>query len=286
MPKKPKGRRYAPAPNIEHVTTHPVTGMIVRGPMALNGVGDDRDPFAHQILPRQKRKHESIRGSEARFLRTPGASLYTGIAPVHALSFASKAFESSIEGDFWTVSDFVWPDMTAARSQPGLLSWESPKHCGEWYPDSWVRRPGHLDRLIECKPVSEARPDKDKYPEEAQAAALRFAAMEEATAALGMRFTLYTELEIRSEPRFHNAKAMRRALSSHITDPMLAEAAAILKTLPEHMTVLEFSKHLGSLAGSALNIACLLDRYGGLHLDRSSYFLPRSRFQNLVSRFV
>lgn len=281
MPKTVKSRRYLPAPGSPFVTVDDSTGTIVRGPIGLTGVGDDRDPFAHQTKPRQKSKHPKLRGSEARFVRPRGASTYSGLQPIEALDFEAKAHESAIEGDFWLVADFIWPDMTAARAQPGKIDWYNQTGKHTWFPDGWIRRPGVHDLLVECKLISEVRPKDEKYPGHARRMKERVAGMRLASEILGMRFALYTELQIRCEPRFHNAKAMRRGLTSQLGKDLINEAAARLRTLPKFMTVLELSHHLGPYGGMAMNIACVLDRYGAIALDRRSYFLPEAMFRNL-----
>ncbi|SFV31721.1 hypothetical protein SAMN05216456_1436 [Devosia crocina] len=278
MPKEKNSRRYLPAPQSPYVTVDDVTGIVVRGPLGMNGIGDDRDPFAHQIKPRQKGKHKTLRGSEARVVRTRGASLYSGVQPIQALGFEGKAHESGVEGDFWLVADYLWPDMTDARAQPGKVEWFDAAGKHTWYPDAWIRRPGHIDLLVECKLVSDARPED---PVEALAMRKRLEGMRLSSEIVGMRFGLYTELEIRSEPRFHNAKAMRRALTAHIGEDVINDAASLLKELPEAMSVLEFSYHLGPHAALALNVVCILERLGAIAMDRRSFFLPETMFRNL-----
>jgi hypothetical protein len=238
-------------------------------------------PFADQVLDRQKRKHESIRGSEARITRQAGASAYSGIVPLNVLKWATKAFESSIEGDFWVVLDFEMRDVIDARAQPGIVELEVLGKAEDWYPDMWVRRIGRKDLLVECKPAAMVHPDPEKYPADALYMKARIAAMEASAQRHGMEFELFTELEIRVEPRFYNAKAMRRALSSHIPADAIAEVERKLIELPSVMTVLEFSRHLGPYAGTALNIACILDRMEAIALDRGAFFLPETSFRNL-----
>ncbi|CAN7550707.1 hypothetical protein [Devosia sp. LjRoot3] len=240
-------------------------------------------PFAHQILDRQKRKHEELRGSESRFLRHAGSSQYTGIKSVPRLGFATKAFESSIEGDFWVVADFLFTDMIAGKAQPGLLQLDVAGGHSDWYPDAWIRRRGRRDLLVECKPIAEAKPDPEKYPDEAAVMNARLAAMEAASIREGMDFRLYTEIQIRVEPRFHNAMAMKRSFTAHISQQQFAEIEAQLPSLPQILTVMEFSHHLGPLGGGAMHIACQLDRRGKIRLDRKNYFLTDSYFHNLMA---
>lgn len=250
--------------------------------MAGVAAADDAPyPFADQIIERQKRKHESIRGSEARIVRSAGSSNYTGIVPLFGLHNATKAFESLIEQDFWTVFDFiVGDDVIDAKAQPGFLDLDLSGRGAKWYPDMWIRRSGRRDLLVECKPAYMVHPDPKKYPVEALYMAQRLAAMAAATERMGMDFALYTELEIRIEPRLTNAKAMRRGLSAHIPKELLASATARLSKMPRTMTVRAFAAELGDYAGGAMAIACRLDRSGDIQLDRGTFFVAENTFVN------
>ncbi len=268
-------------PNIE--TTSQSTELSLGARRLLTGVGTPVDapyPFADQVLKRQKRKHESIRGSEARIVRSAGSSNYTGIVPLFCLERATKAFESLIEKDFWIVLDFMMRDVVDAKAQPGAIEIVVGSKTERWYPDMWIRRHGRRDLLVECKPAAIVHPASCSHPAEALYMERRIAAMEEAANGMGMDFALFTELEIRTEPRLHNAKTMRRALSAQLPTDLLREAAALLPSLPSIMTVRQFSHEIGRYAGAAMAIACCLDRSGAIELDAGSYFLPETSFRN------
>ena len=248
--------------NNSHIKSEKVGKPPSEIPRLLLGVPTDDDPpypFEGHALARQMRKHGSLRGTEARFVRNAGATTYSGIRPISRLKNAVKGFESSTESDFWLMADMMMHDMVDAQSQPGKVQWIEDDRVQTWYPDGWFRRLMRKDLLAEIKPIAVACPDREKYPEQAALMARRLAGIKWATESLGMEFALFTELEIRLEPRFHNAKTMRRAISSHIPSSVVEGVEAELSGMPCCMTVLEFSRHLGPYAGMALNIACLLD---------------------------
>jgi hypothetical protein len=112
----------------------------------------------------------------------------------------------------------------------------------------------------------------------------RIAAMKAAADAMEMDFELYTELEVRLEPRNHNAKTMRRGLSAHVPADVLKTSVGILADLPATMTVRDLSRHLGDYAAASMAIACCLDRSGHIELDAGAYFLPDVKFVNRVAR--
>lgn len=238
-------------------------------------------PFAEQTLERQKRKHETLRGSESRIVRSAGSSNFTGIVPLFSLQGATKAFESLIEKDFWVVLDFVMRDVIDARAQPGVLEITVGSRIEQWYPDMWIRRSGCRDLLVECKPAEVLHPDAEKYPADALYMEARVEGMQRAAHEMNMDFEIFTELEIRTEPRLHNAKTMRRGLSSHVPEVVLKDAERRLRALPSVMTVRELSVTLGAYAGMGMAVACCLDREGHIELDRESYFLPETTLLNL-----
>lgn len=237
-------------------------------------------PFAGQILDRQKRKHESLRGSESRIVRSAGSSNYTGIVPLFCLESATKAFESLIEHDFWVVLDYAMRDVVDAKAQPGVVDLCVAGKAEKWYPDMWIRRSRRRDLLIECKPAALVHPDPTAFPLEAAYMEHRIAAMDAAAHEMNMDFELFTEIEIRTEPRLHNAKMMRRGLSSHVPADLQRDVELLLRSLPASMTVRELSRALGDYAGAAMAIACCLDRNGHIELDSSSFLTPEVSFKN------
>jgi hypothetical protein len=258
-----------------------VAGRLFETPYSTEPSGMP-DEFRVKLAPSQQRKHELIRGTAARRVRTAGADITTGTVPIHRLDRMTAHGEGELEIDFLTVVDFDWEDLETLVAQPDdnvALRYHGKVH--RWVPDFLICRRGSRDMLAEVKPASKVHIDPKKFPEKAAVMKARIAAMRQRCHELGMDFGLFTELEVRLEPRFHNANAMYRAMTSHIPLEVVDAAEETLVELPKHFVVTDLFPYLGEFRYSTLNVCCLLDRRGAIRLSREHFFSPMTPVTNL-----
>lgn len=233
---------------------------------------------------RQKRKHEILRGTEFREVRIRGKDIYTGMTPIIFPEGEGKSrtrmlgFEGLTEGDFWSVVNFTERNLQSAVAQPTKLPIEMFGEKRHWIPDGQLEFKDGRKRLVEIKGLKAVAVDADADPFKARWVAEWLRAIEAAAHARGCEFALYTDADIRKEPRFYNAKMLARAQGSQIPDEALRVARVALGTLPSETTIRDLSEKIGSFRTSALMIACLLDRAGVIQIDRRNPFRADSDF--------
>lgn len=229
--------------------------------------------------PRQWRKHAAIRGSAARTVRTRGRDIYTTDVPMTRLGNQAASGEGMLEGDAWSVIDFMYGDITYFAAQPFPVDIQVFGQRYVWWPDALMRRRGR-PYLVEVKPVEKVHIDPQLDPEGAAFASARFDAMRRAAAERGADFLLLTESEIRVQPRLQNSQIMFRALNAHIPEGVVLQAADALADLPRETGMPALAELLPAYRPSLLLIACVLDRRALIQLDRATPFSPTSRFIN------
>lgn len=261
-------------------------GNIIRFTQEEEAASDESF-FRISTAKRQSRKHELYRGTEFREVRIRSKDIYTGLVP---LSFSAEpgqpepdtkmlGNESLTEGDFWTVINFTEKRLANAWSQPMRIEVEILGRQRHWIPDALlVFNDGRRPLLVEVKQLSAVKIDREKDPERALWVSAWHRALGRAAEARGCDFALYTDAEIRLEPRFYNSNVMARALSAQVPTAALQKAVGALADLPRPITVSTFAHRLGEYAKGALNIACVLDRLGYIQIDRSTPFRPQSEF--------
>lgn len=233
------------------------------------------------LHPRQRRKHESIRGAASRTIRGRGRDIYTSDIPLSRLGNLMASGEGMLESDAWLVIDFAFDDLTGFVAQPFPIFIDIFGQRHKWTPDALLYR-SEQPIFVEVKPLEVVHPDPQKYPEKAAEAKARFAAMRLAATDYDAGFLLLTEVEVRVEPRFYNAQMMFRAINAHIPDSLVLKAADALASLPLDTTVSALSPALGEHSASTVLVACLLDRRNLVRLDRSAPFSTSSRLVNAL----
>lgn len=228
----------------------------------------------------QRQKHVTIRGSAARTVRSRGRDIYTTDIPLTRLGNQVASGEGLLEGDAWTLLDFLYDDISDFVAQPFSVEIEVFGERHIWWPDALLRRAGR-PCLIEVKPLEEVHPEE---PQLAAFVSARFSAIEAACTNRGAEFMLLTEREIRLQPRHQNSQVMFRAITAHIPERVVWNAADILVELPRITSVLALFERLPDHGDSALLIACMLDRLGYVELDRTEPFCPTSVFTNSLGR--
>lgn len=261
-------------------------------------------PLKAQPSKRQRRKNAKIRGSEARTVRTGGRRIFTSLYPLSTLDGKMLAGEAAIEGDFWVVADFIYPNLVDAVAQPFTIPIEVLGETHDWTPDALLSLEDGTQILVETKPLIFFSPADDENPtlddglddfdddrdeieedddDPALVALAYLDAWKAAAAERGVKFLAMTEAEVRLEPRFYNAKVMHRAMGSPLRTEVRDIAIAALVEGPAELTVAEFSGHLGDHRLSALLIAAHLDQEGLVRIDRTNFWSPKSSIQNLIS---
>ena len=230
---------------------------------------------------RQRRTHSLIRGAEARAIRFGPRDIYTGMVLVPQVD-KMLAAEGLIEFDFWQMIGFAWPDIVEAFAQPSPLVIKVLGEKHTWIPDAFIRRGNGDSILVECKPLMWAQPDPETNPELAAYTPLVQRAMRTAAHSVGCQFHLMTENEVRMEPRFHNAKKMKRALAAQIPEPFVQAAFAVLECSPAEMIIAELAELLPAHTPYIVNLACVLDSRGIVRLDRRDFFDLKCRLHNLT----
>lgn len=236
-----------------------------------------RSPAAKR---RRSKVPETIRGSEARKVRTRSHLGYTGEVPMTRLGGKLVSAESLLEFDCLVVLDDVEPDIVDVTAQPfELLIPFGPKGASRWTPDFQVVHADGRQELIEVKTEKTLHPDD---PEKRRIVLARVAAMRSAAAAAGYQFRILTEREIRVQPRLDNARLVHRAMSPFLSENNILQAAETLRALEETTSLHDFLAALPvGLQPYALILALRLERSGFVAFDRRLAIDSSSTFRRL-----
>lgn len=176
--------------------------------------------------------------------------------------------------DFLTVTDAFTRDITSIVDQPAALIVNVRGEAKEWEPDYAIahkdgRRDLVMVRTVEWLMKCDAN----------HSAWMRdfVDAMTHAAKRAGYGFRLVTEEQIRIQPRFSNAKLLRRHLVPYRFPDGEIAAIDALTDLPKESSVAELQARLGNRF-DAFVLALRLDWLGHLDMDRRTPFRRTSSF--------
>lgn len=198
--------------------------------------------------------------------RRPPRDNYTGLVPMARCGWKGIPFESMIEMDWLIVSDAFHRTLREIEAQPCIVDYFIDGKHRKWIPDFGLTvSDDSRPILVEVKTLKDLYP---KDPELAGYTRAKWAAIERAAIEQGYGFALYTENEIRVQPRLENATLSSAVVSRFFPkDRLQAGIAGVLK-LPNGSRVLDLERLLGG-RGDGLDVAIHLAWQGLTGLPRS-----------------
>lgn len=176
--------------------------------------------------------------------------------------------------DFLTVIDAFTKDIASIVDQPAALTVNVRGEAKEWEPDYAIAHKDGRRDLVMVRTVGWLMKRDPDY-----AAWMRdfVDAMTRAAKRAGYGFRLVTEEQIRIQPRFSNAKLLRRHVVSYRSSDGEIAAIDALADLPGKSSVAELQAQLGDRF-DAFVLALRLDWLGHLDMDRRTPFRRTSSF--------
>jgi len=209
--------------------------------------------------------HRLIKGAEERKIRTGRRNHFVGDVPMTRLNGKLVSGESLLEIDALTVLDFDggFADVVA---QPFTTTITVGLKERRWTPDFLIRQNDRPNDVIEVKMLSWLY---HKDPAKATLARKRLEAMRVACSKLGHNFSLWTEDEIRVEPRLYNAKMAQRHCGPLVPESSIVLGLSALVATPDSIAIRKFADLIAPLHPiHGLGLAIKLERLGHVRIDR------------------
>ncbi|MGC0322527.1 hypothetical protein ABIG06_003156 [Bradyrhizobium sp. USDA 326] len=196
--------------------------------------------------------------------RRPSRDNYTGQVPMARCGWKGIPFESMIEMDFLVVTDAFLRTLLGIEAQPCVVEYFFDGKHRRWIPDfALVVSDDPRRILVEVKTLL------DLYPEDAEEAAharAKWAAIERAAISAGYGFALYTENEIRVQPRLDNAMMTSGVVSRFFPKNRIQAGIDGVLKLPNGSSVLDLERMIGG-RGDGLDVAIHLAWQGLIRLS-------------------
>jgi hypothetical protein len=174
--------------------------------------------------------------------------------------------DSLLEIDALHVVDAYDDNFTDVIAQPFTTTIVVLSRERRWTPDFLLRRRRSRDEVIEVKALSWLY---HKDPEKASLARKRIAAMRSACSLQGYAFGLWTEDEIRVEPRLYNAKLVHRHCGPFVPNEDILLALSALARAPDSFTIRDFADLIAPIHPiHGLGLAIKLQRLGHVRINR------------------
>jgi len=253
-------------------------GLVGRRHLRVENFGNEaRTPrlSARSLDPKAKsskkgqyraKTHALIKGAEVRKVRTGRRDHFVGDVPMTRLNGKLASGESLLEIDALHVVDAYDDNFTDVIAQPFTTTIVVVSRERRWTPDFLLRRPRSVDEVVEVKALSWLY---HKDPEKALLARKRIAAMKTACARRGYAFGLWTEDEIRVEPRLYNAKLVHRHCGPFVPSESILLALSALAAAPDSIAIRDFADLIAPIHPiHGLGLAIKLERLGHVRINR------------------
>lgn len=200
-------------------------------------------------------------------IRTGHEDHYVGETPLLRLSRKLVAARSLLALDYLTVTDAVWRDLENVEEMPFVIDVCYGGRPREWIPDYLVVRKGRIGDLVMVRTLGWLHPTSSRRRDHVLE---RLATYREAARVNGFGFRLYTEEQVRVQPRLYNAKLLARHVSPFMPRAEIVAAIDALGDLPTESSVPALGERLGR-PDSALRLALNLHWLGHVRMDPKVY---------------
>ena len=195
--------------------------------------------------------------------RRPPRNNYTGLVPMARCGWKGIPFESMIEMDWLIVTDAFLRSLRGIEAQPCIVGYFFDGKHRKWIPDFGLSVSTDSRRiLVEVKTLLALYPEDPELKDFVRA---KWAAIERAAIREGTGFALYTENEIRVQPRLDNATRSSSVVNRFFPKNRLQAGIDAVLMLPNGSSVLDLEHLLGD-KGDGLNVAIHLAWKGLIRL--------------------